>query len=249
MLIDHRNKHVLVTGAGSGIGRACALKFAECGAHVFVNDVNAVKAKEVAGEVDGTALPGDVANPGDWLKPVLDVGVLHMVVHNAGYDLLTPMGSTDMAEFTRLHQVMVSGPYEMTQMLLPCLQKANGACVVFMASVHGLCTERHMSAYASAKGAQIAMVRALCLDMGEDKIRAVSIAPGYIDTPLIAAWVDSTPDPAATRAHAASLHPMGRIGRPDEVAGLVAFLASSHAEFINGANVVIDGGLIAQFAF
>jgi meso-butanediol dehydrogenase/(S,S)-butanediol dehydrogenase/diacetyl reductase len=154
-----------------------------------------------------------------------------------------------MAAFKRLHEVMISGPYEMTQMLLPCLQKAGGACIVFMASVHGLATEEEMGAYASAKGAQIAMARALCIDLGKDKIRAVSVAPGYIDTPLIQAWANSTPDPAATLAHAANLHPMGRIGKPEDIAALVTFLASSHAEFINGANVVIDGGLLAQFPF
>jgi NAD(P)-dependent dehydrogenase (short-subunit alcohol dehydrogenase family) len=246
MIIDHSNKNVLVTGAGSGIGRACAKTFAECGAHVFVNDINAGAATEVADEIGGTALPGDVAEPGPWLQPLLDVGTLHTLVHNAGYDFVSRIGSTDIADFKRLHQVMVTGPFEMTQMLLPCLRKAKGACIVFVASVHGLATTKEMSAYASAKGAQISMVRSICQDLGKDKIRAVSVAPGYVDTPLMDAWINSTPSPEKTREHAESLHPMGRIGKPEEIAALVAFLASSHVEFINGSNVVIDGGLTAQ---
>jgi len=246
MTINFQGKTALVTGAGSGIGAACAHKFAQCGAYVFVNDIDPVRAESVAKEIGGTALAGDVASPGAWLDPVLERGELHALVHNAGYDLATRMGSTEMAAFDRLHRIQISGPFEMTQLLLPVLRAANGAIVIFVASVHGIATEPETSAYAAAKGALIAMVRSLCQDLGPDRIRALTVSPGYVDTPLLDLWMGSTPDPAATRAHAESLHPLGRMGQPEEIASLIAFLASPYAEFINGTNIVIDGGLTAR---
>jgi NAD(P)-dependent dehydrogenase (short-subunit alcohol dehydrogenase family) len=171
---------------------------------------------------------------------------LHGIVHAAGYDLSTPMGDTEIWAFDRALDVMVIGPFELTQHLLPSLESAQGACLVFIASVHALATEPGVSAYAAAKGAQISMVRSIAQDLGPKKIRAVSVSPGYVDTPLLAKWFESQPDPAETRRHADGLHPLGRIGQAEDIAALVTFLLSPQAEFINGANLVIDGGLTAQ---
>ena len=242
MRIDLSDKIVLVTGAGSGIGAACARSAGESGAFVWVNDLRFETAHRTAAELGrAQTLPGDVAEPGDWLDPV---DRLDAIVHCAGYDLYTPVGQADMAEFDRLHQVMVRGPFDLTQRLLPKMNA--GGCVLFIASVHALATEPGTSAYAAAKGAQISMIRSMAQDLGPAKIRVVAVSPGYVDTPLLGKWIESTPDPAATRAHAENLHPLGRIGRPEDVASLVTFLISPMAEFINGTNVVIDGGLTAQ---
>jgi NAD(P)-dependent dehydrogenase (short-subunit alcohol dehydrogenase family) len=246
MLIDLANKTALVTGAGSGIGRGCALALAEAGAFVFVNDLDAEKAGAVAQEINGQALTGDVAEPGDWLNPVLTKGPLHVLVHNAGYDLYTPVGETDMDAFKRLHAVMLTGPYSMVQLLLPSLKMANGAAIIFIASVHGQATTPNCSAYAAAKGGQIAMVRSMCQDLGPFNIRALSVSPGYVDTLLIRQWLDASRDPSTLLAKTQKLHPMGRIGTPEDIGGLVAFLASPLAEYINGVNVTIDGGLTAR---
>jgi NAD(P)-dependent dehydrogenase (short-subunit alcohol dehydrogenase family) len=237
---------VFITGAGSGIGRACAHKFASQGAHVFVNDLDPAKAQAVAKEVGGQAVPGDVAEPGPWLDPVVGHGLLHALVHNAGYDLSTPVGGTDMDSFKLLQRILVAGPFEITQRLLPNLKQAEGASVVFVASVHALVTEPGYSAYSAGKGAQLAMIRSMCQDLGPHKVRVVGVAPGYVDTPLLRQWIDSQPDPEATKAHADSLQPLGRIGRAEDIANLVAFLASPEAEFVNGVCVPIDGGLTAR---
>lgn len=186
-------------------------------------------------------MPGDVAEPGEWLDPI---DRLDAIVHAAGYDLYSPVGDADMCEFDRLHRVMVRGPFDLTQRMVPHLNP--GACVLFVSSVHALATEPATSAYAAAKGAQVSMIRSMAQDLGPSKIRVVSVSPGYVDTPLLAKWIDSMPDPAATRAHAASLHPLGRMGRPEDIASLVTFLISTAAEFINATNVVIDGGLTAH---
>jgi NAD(P)-dependent dehydrogenase (short-subunit alcohol dehydrogenase family) len=241
MRIDLSNRAFLVTGAGSGIGEACARTIAGAGGMVWVNDLNAAAAERVATSIAGaSAMPGDVANP-DWTSPIEE---LHGIVHCAGYDAYSPIGETDMELFERLHRVMVSGPFDMTQRLLPKLQREG--CIVFVASVHAIATEPGTSAYASAKGAQVSMTRSMALDLGPRRIRVLSVSPGYVDTPLLRRWIDGAADPVQTRAHAESVHPLGRLGKPEDIAQLVTFLLSPLAEFVNATNVVIDGGLTAQ---
>lgn len=245
MRINLSGKAALVTGAGSGIGAACARALTEAGAFVWVNDLTPEQANPVAAEVDGSPLAGDVAEPGDWLSPVLG-GPLHILVHNAGYDLATRVGQTNRQDFDRILRVMVTGPFDMTQHLLPALKNAKGACVIHIASIHATCTTDEMSAYAGAKGALVSMVKSMCQDLGPHSIRVLALSPGYVETPLMDAWVETTPDPAATRSHANDLHPLGRIGRPEDIAAFVTFLASPLAEFVNGVNLIIDGGLTAR---
>lgn len=246
MVIDLSGKSFLVTGAGSGIGAACSRALASAGAFVWVNDLNASAAAELASEISGSAVAGDVSNSRAWVEPIVNSGVLQGIVHNAGYDLSTPVGKTNVDDFERAVRVMVTGPFDLTQALLPALRAAHGSAIVFISSVHSLTTESNTSAYAGAKGAINAMVRSMCQDLGGDEIRVVAVSPGYIDTPLLRSWLESTPDPAETRRHSESLHPLGRIGMPEDIAALVTFLLSPLAGFINGTNVVIDGGLTAQ---
>ncbi len=233
----------LVTGAGSGIGRACAIALAADGAEVWVNDIDSAAAERVAAEVGGIALPGDVAKPHMWLGPVLAEGKLHTLVHCAGYDLNSRLADSDRAAGERLHQVMLSGPLEMTRLLLPALKAASGACVVFIASVHARVTAADTAAYAAAKAGQIAMVNSLAQDLGPDQIRAVAVSPGYLDSPLMEKWLAQTDDPAAIRSAVCAMHPLGRMGTPEDVGNLVVFLASPKAGFITGTNFVIDGGI------
>jgi 3-hydroxybutyrate dehydrogenase len=246
MTIEWNGKSALVTGAGSGIGAACARSLAASGAFVWVNDLNAEAAAALALEVGGTAIPGDVAEPGPWLNPILESGTLHAVVHSAGYDLSTPVGVTKREDFDQIYRVMLSGPFEITQRLLGPLRNAQGSCVVFIASVHALTTEKEMSAYASAKAGQVAMVKAMAQDLGQHLVRVLAVSPGYIETPLMDAWLASVENRDETLRWVAGLHLLGRLGKADQVASLVNFLASPHAEFINATNIIIDGGLTAQ---
>lgn len=243
MTIDHSGKTSLVTGAGSGIGAACARALADSGSFVWVNDIDPHKAAKVADEIGGLPLSGDVAEPGPWLQPAIDRGELHTLVHNAGYDVATEVGKTDRDAFDRLLKVQLSGPFEMTQRLLVSLKNAQGATIIHIASVHARATNPEMSAYAAAKGGLVAMINSMAQDLGKFRIRVLTVSPGFIDTVLIDQWADATPDPEGTRQFANSLHPLGRIGRPEDVGSLVSFLASPYAEFINATNVVIDGGL------
>jgi meso-butanediol dehydrogenase/(S,S)-butanediol dehydrogenase/diacetyl reductase len=245
MNIDLSGKTALVTGAGTGIGESCARCLSECGAFVWVNDLEADRAHQVAKDIKGQALIGDVAQDGPWLQPVLDHGQLHVLVHNAGYDLPSPISDLDPAEFNRLIAVQVTGPTQITRQLLPALKAAQGAAIIHIASVHALVTEPAMSAYAACKGALVSMVRGMAQDLGPDQIRVLAVSPGYIQTALLEQWIESRPAPETTRAASHALHPLGRMGTPQDIGNLVAFLASPLAEFMTGTNVVIDGALSA----
>jgi NAD(P)-dependent dehydrogenase (short-subunit alcohol dehydrogenase family) len=249
--IDLSNQSYLVTGAGSGIGAACGKFLGSAGAKVWVNDRNPDAAEAVVSRLRGDgavafAVPGDVGEPGPWLEPVAEGGALNGIVHCAGFHVPTVIGEAELAVFHCGLRAMVTGPFEITQRLLPNLTDARGACVVFVASVHAMTTEPGVSGYAAAKGAQVSMVRSMFQDLGPKRIRVLSVCPGYVDTPLLAEFFDSQPDPQAARDRADALHPMGRIGTPEDVAGLITFLVSPQAEFINGSSVVIDGGLTAM---
>ena len=237
----------LVTGAGRGIGEACARALSEAGHHVWINDLDEGEALRVARELGGTPVVGDVAAPSDWIGRVLSNGPLDVLVHSAGYDQETPLAGGDVAEFDRMLRLQMSAPFALTSRLLPALTHAGGAAVIFISSVQGRQTYPRMAAYAGAKAGQVGMVKSLALELGAAKIRVLAVSPGYVDTRLMEAWVQSTPNPVTARAEADALHPLGRIGMPADIGALVAFLASPAAEFINGTNIVIDGGLSARF--
>lgn len=238
----------LVTGGGRGIGAACARALADDGYHVWVNDLDADAAADVAHEIKGVAIPGDVAAPRTWLGPLLVThGALGVLVHCAGFDVETALHETSLRDFDRLHRVMVRAPFELGSMLLPKLRAAHGASIIFISSVQASQTYPRLAGYAAAKAAQIGMVKSLALELGSEQVRVLAVSPGYIDTRLMDAWAETMPDPAAARAEADALHPLGRIGKPSDVGALVAFLASPAAEFINGTNIVIDGGLAARY--
>lgn len=245
--MNPHGRSALVTGAGRSIGEACARALSASGHHVWVNDIDEAEVIRVAGDVRGSAAVGDVTTPSEWIGPVLKGGPLHVLVHSAGYDLETPLADGDVDAFDRMLRLQMSAPFELTSRLLPLLTKARGAAVIFISSVQGGQTYPRMAAYAGAKAGQLGMVKSLALELGAAKIRVLAVAPGYIDSRLMEAWIQSTKNPTETRAHADALHPLGRIGTPADVGALVAFLASPAAAFINGTNIVIDGGLSARY--
>ena len=195
--------------------------------------------------VGGTALIGDVTTPTAWVEPALGAG--HHVLIAPDTTLKHPVEDGNVEAFDRLLRLQMSAPFELTSMLLPALTDANGAVVIFISSVQGANTYPKMAGYAGAKAGQVGMVKSLALELGPAQIRVLAVSPGYIDTRLMYAWADLMPDPTAAKAEANALHPMGRMGKPYDVGALVAFLASPDAEFVNGTNIVIDGGLGARY--
>jgi meso-butanediol dehydrogenase/(S,S)-butanediol dehydrogenase/diacetyl reductase len=243
-------KVVLVTGAASGIGAACARRFAAEGARLALCDVDeaalAALAKQIdpSGErvltarVDVTVLEEvqaftDAAAERFWR--------LDVVMNNAGIGGFGHSDEIDPASWHRTFAVDVHSVFYGTRAALPHLRRAGGGAIVNTASVSGLRGDHGLSAYNAAKGAVVNYTRAAALEYAREGVRVNAVCPGPIETPLSASLVrHRRVGPELARAI-----PMGRIGRADEVAAAAAFLASDDASYVTGAMLVVDGGLIA----
>jgi NAD(P)-dependent dehydrogenase (short-subunit alcohol dehydrogenase family) len=171
---------------------------------------------------------------------------LHVLVNNAGCNLFKGIADTTPEEWDRVLGVDLKGIYLVTRAALPLLRNAGSASVTNIASVHATMTIPDITAYAAAKGGVVAMGRSLAQELGPLGIRVNSISPGFTRTPMVERWLASTPDPQATMERVNSYHPLGRIGTPEDIGAMVAFLASDLAGNITGANITIDGGLTAR---
>lgn len=255
MQISLMGRTALVTGAGEGIGRACALALAEAGADVIVNDVNGATGEATAAAIRGQGrrsqcIPADVGDDEAVAAMAESVGrefgSLHILVNNAGVNLFKGIAETTSAEWDRVLGVDLKGVYRVTRALLPHLKAAGGASVTNIASVHAQLTIAEITAYAAAKGGVVAMTRSLAQELGPMGIRVNAVSPGFTRTPMVDRWLASTPDPEATLARVLAFHPLGRIGAPEDIAHMVTFLASDYAAVITGANMVVDGGLTSR---
>jgi hypothetical protein len=231
------------------------MALAEAGAEVIVNDVNPAAGEAAVEAIRGRGgrsrfMQANVAQAEQvaalYRHLEQEYGALHVLVNNAGVNLFKGIQETEPAEWNAIFDVDSTGVYLMTRAALPLLKAARGASIINIASVHALMTVPNITAYAAAKGAVVAMGRSLAQELGPFGIRVNTISPGFMDTPLLRRWIEGEPDPAATVARVNSYHPLGRIGTPEDLGHLVTFLASDHAGFISGANIVLDGGLTTR---
>jgi NAD(P)-dependent dehydrogenase (short-subunit alcohol dehydrogenase family) len=231
----------IVTGGGSGIGRATAQALTREGARVAVLDRDAEAARAVAAEVDGFAYEVDVREGALVEAAVGDaarlLGDLSIVVNNAGAGDLRPLHTLDERLWHRIVDVNLTGVYHVMRAAVPRMLERGGA-IVNNASVSGLSPTRNEAAYSAAKAGVIALTKSGALEYGP-AIRVNCVAPGFIRTPLTAIW-EQHPDAFAPIAESIPLH---RIGEADEVADAIVFLCSNRASYITGQTIVIDGGL------
>ena len=244
------NKTAIVTGAGSGIGRAIAILYAAEGAKIIVSDINENGGEETLAQImavggEAVFVKADTSKPDDS-KALVDAavktfGALHIAVNNAGIGgPISPVGDYPVEGWDKVISINLSGVFYGMRYQIPAMLASGGGCIVNMASILGKVGTRGSAAYAAAKHGVIGLTEAAALEYADKKIRINSIGPGYIDTPLLSGLDD------ATMKVLVGLHPMGRLGKAEEVAELALWLNSDKASFVTGSYYNVDGGYLAQ---
>jgi NAD(P)-dependent dehydrogenase (short-subunit alcohol dehydrogenase family) len=245
-----KDRVVVITGAGSGIGRASAKVFGAEGARVVAADIDLPAAQNTVRQIEsaggtGLAIEVDVANA-ESVQNLVKTTVsafshVHVVLNNAAIQINKTIEATTVEEWNRQMAVNVGGVFLCSKFFLPLLRLTKGT-IINMSSVNGFFVEPFCAGYCATKGAIVSLTKALAIDYGREGIRVNCICPGYIDAGLAEGYFQAQPDPAAARDEAGQLHALGRIGKPEEVARAAVFLASDEASFITGSAVIVDGG-------
>jgi NAD(P)-dependent dehydrogenase (short-subunit alcohol dehydrogenase family) len=251
--VKFKDKVALVTGAGSGIGRGIAECLAEQGAFVLLNDIREEAAKESRRilAANGHRAEIAIADIGTEAGAGLAIGEairfgerLDLLVNCAGRQIIKRLAETEPDEWDAVQNVNLKAAYLCARAALPFLARQGGS-IVNICSVHARATIEGFTSYAASKAGIIALTRAMAIEFAPLGVRVNAISPGTIDTPLLQAYFDSCPDPARARSEFLKFHPIGRFGTPRDVGEMVAFIASSQAGFVTGAEIVVDGGMTA----
>ena len=242
MAVD--KKVVIVTGGGSGIGGATSRAFVSLGHKVIIG-------QRSTADIDGAdSLSVDLSGP-DQCAMLIDqaierYGRLDVLVNNAGMMSESSVEDTSIELWDRTMAINLRAPFILTKLAIPHLRKTRGA-IVNVGSIEGLGSNPNHSAYCASKAGLHALTRATAVDHGAE-VRCNAVAPGWIDTELNEAFIEGMPDPDNFREKIGGIHPVGRTGSADDVAGLICFLASKEATFISGQTFTIDGGRTIQLS-
>ena len=242
-MMRFEGKTVLITGGRSGIGRATAERFAGEGARVFTVQ---------RGEDDQfESIPADLADPAAPQAVIDQVtrqsGRLDVLVNNAGIMQEAAIEDMPLEDWMQTININLTAPFLMIKAALPYLRQTKGA-IVNTGSIEGLGSNPMHAAYGASKAGLHGLTKAVAVDHGDEGIRCNAVAPGWIDTDLNIDFIESMEDPAAFRRDIGKIHPLGRTGTPQEVASLIAFLASSDASFITGQVYTVDGGRMTKLS-
>lgn len=245
-------RRALVTGGASGIGEATAKELVRAGAFVWIADINMYAAEELSKSLGSSqAIHLDVTNPESIASAVAQIGSLDILVNNAGIGHVGSIQQTEPEDFDRLLNVNVRAVYLVTRAFLPLLLTASqigelAGVIVNIASVAGLVGIKQRFAYCTTKGAVVAMTRQLAVEYPKT-LRVNAICPGTVETPFVEGYLEKfhKHNKEEVRADLRARQPIGRLGRPEEVASMVRYLASDEAAFITGSLFNIDGGWTA----
>jgi NAD(P)-dependent dehydrogenase (short-subunit alcohol dehydrogenase family) len=248
-------RSVIVTGAGSGIGRATALAFAALGDHVMAADLDAAAASETVTRIQAAggraiAFGVDVSDPSRiaaMVEAARDTaGRVDVLVNNAGYGIAGDVVETNIEELDRTLAVNVRGVFLGCQAAIPVMLETGGGVIVNVTSAVAFAAVERRAAYTASKGAVLALTRSIAIDFMRRGIRCNCVAPGTVDSPWVARITDDQPEPEAARQSMIERQPLGRLGTLEEIASSIVYLASPEASFIHGACLTVDGGFTAR---
>ncbi len=251
--LDH--KACVVTGAGSGIGRAIAQRLAEENAQVLCVDLNSKTAVATAQDIQNaggvaSAVGADVSDP-EQVKRFIDrcveqYGKIDVLVNNAGVNIPGVLHEVSDETIDRTLNVNVKGSIYGCRAAIPHMLRQGGGSIINMSSVNGLVSEPFLAVYSASKGAIVMLTKGVALDYAKQKIRCNAICPGWVDTPINHAHAEMMGGLDKIYANIDSFQPIGRPGEPREIAHLALFLASDEASFLTGSIITADGGMTAQ---
>ncbi|YCH09263.1 SDR family oxidoreductase [Arthrobacter sp. alpha11c] len=246
--MNFTDQTVIVTGAGSGIGRAAALRFAELGANVVIADKNGTAAREVADEAGAKALAvtvdvSDSASVRSMIKTVVNnFGAIDVLCNNAGFGFPGNVLEIDEDNWDRLMSVNLKGVYLCSKYAIPELAKTGDGRIVNTSSYTASVGIRDRAAYVASKGGVSALTRAMALDHVDQGIRVNAVAPGTINSPYFDKMITESANPQKLVDELNGRSPMHRMGRPEEVAEAIVWLAAKESSFATGSVLTIDGG-------
>jgi NAD(P)-dependent dehydrogenase (short-subunit alcohol dehydrogenase family) len=245
------NKIAVVTGAGSGIGRACAIALAREGAKVALIGRRKERLEETAREIGDSALvvAADVSAQDEIARvveqTVAHFGGLNVLLNNAGVLHIGTAEQITEEQWDETFNVNVRGLWLLSRAVLPAMRKAGGGSIINMASVLGINGARNRASYAPSKGAVVLLTKCMAIDHGHEHIRVNAICPSFVETDLTAAVISKAPNPNSVRSERIAVHPIGRLGQPEDVAGLAVYLASDESSWVTGLVFPVDGGYLA----
>jgi meso-butanediol dehydrogenase/(S,S)-butanediol dehydrogenase/diacetyl reductase len=246
-----KGKIGIITGAGSGIGRACAIAMAREGARVALIGRRKDRIEQVAHEIGefALAIQADVSKTSE-INRLLDetvkrFGGLNFLLNNAGVLHVGTSEQITEEQWDETFNVNVRGLWLLSRAALPYMRKAGGGSIINIASVLGLVSARNRAAYAPSKGAVIQLTKSMAVDHGNEKIRVNAICPAFVESELTERLIGQAADAEAFRRDRIAAHPIGRVGRPEDIAGLAVYLASDESSWVTGAAMSVDGGYAA----
>lgn len=244
-----KNKKAVVTGGGSGIGRAIAMQLAANGAEVFILEITEQNGQETLEKIQNAGgnakiFACDVSKQKEVLAVFEQIGAIHILINNAGIAHIGKADTTSEEDFDKLYNVNIKGVYNCLFAGIPQLRKSNGGVIINMASIAALVGIPDRFAYSTAKGAVKAMTMSVAKDYINENIRCNSISPARVHTPFVDGFLQKNyPDNIEEMFEKLSkTQPIGRMAQPDEVASLALYLCSDEASFITGVDYPIDGG-------
>jgi NAD(P)-dependent dehydrogenase (short-subunit alcohol dehydrogenase family) len=249
------NKVAIITGGSSGIGRATSILFAREGAKVVIASRDPEEGREVVDVIKkagGKAVfvRTDVSKEAE-VKSLIDFtvklfGRVDVLYNNAGIELAKTVAETSGEELDNILNVNLKGVFYGCKHAIPYMLKQGGGSIINTASIAGLVGTPNLAAYCASKGGIVLLTKSMALDYAKNSIRINCVCPGAVMTPMIKRFVEKAPDPEQAMKALDAEHPIGRIGRPEEIANAVLFLAGEDSSFITGIALPVDGGFTAQ---